>query len=261
MIELWAAAFAMGFLGSLHCVGMCGGLVSAMTMTRSRTWWPGVSVYQLGRITTYLTLGLIAGWLGSFFHDESAISDAQSIISFIAGGLIIVFALHIAGWLPDPFASIAQRITRITGLDKLIRTAATQDKVLPWYSVGLVNGLLPCGLVYAALGLSLTAPSAFHGATIMFVFGLGTVPAMLMVPAIIRAITPQARSKVLKIGVVFLIIIGIFTMLRGTSLGQHEHQHHENNAPMQIAPENNETSHTTHNEHHMHSDSHGAHEH
>ncbi len=227
MTELLAASFAIGFLGSLHCIGMCGGLVTAMTMTRSHTWWPGIISYQFGRITTYTALGLIAGLIGSLFAQDGWLSGAQNILSIFAGMIIIILALHIAGWLPDPFSRLSTRIANATGLSRAINAAATQDTTGPWYSVGILNGLLPCGLVYAGLGLSLTAHASWQGAAAMFVFGLGTVPAMMAVPALMRAVTPAMRGRILKVGAVLLILIGVFTLMRGTTLGKHDHNNHD----------------------------------
>lgn len=227
MIELLVAAFAIGFLGSLHCIGMCGGLVSAMTLSRATTWWPGVISYQIGRITTYVALGLVVGLIGSSFSQASGLNNAQNILSIIAGCLIIILALHIAGWLPDPFSRLSKGISKATGISRWIQAAATQNHTGPWYTVGLLNGLLPCGLVYAGLGLSITSHSAWQGAAVMLVFGLGTLPAMMAVPALMRALSPAMRGKVLKIGAILLIIIGTFTIIRGTALGQHDHNSHE----------------------------------
>ncbi len=232
MMELYAAAFSVGFLGSLHCVGMCGGLVTAMTMTRSETWWPGVITYQIGRITTYAALGLVAGLIGSMFAQDGFLNDAQGILSIVAGTLIVALALHIGGWLPDPLSKVAKRIGSLTGLSTLINKAATQNSIAPWYSVGLANGLLPCGLVYAGIGLSLTTSSAIQGFTAMIAFGIGTIPAMLAVPILMRSITPQARGNIVKLGALILICIGLLTIARGTALGQHDHndpshQHHD----------------------------------
>jgi sulfite exporter TauE/SafE len=227
MIELLAASFAIGFLGSFHCVGMCGGLITAMAMTRSRTWWPGVIVYQFGRITTYAIMGLIAGVIGGLLTQGSWLSEVQNILSIAAGLLIIVFALHIGGWLPDPFAKLSTRIANATGLSRSISAAATQDSATPWLTVGLLNGLLPCGLVYAAISLSLTASTSVLGAATMLSFGLGTVPAMIAAPVLMRSLAPEIRGRVLKFGAIILILIGVFTIVRGTALGQHKHNGHD----------------------------------
>ncbi len=227
MIDLLVAGFTIGFIGSLHCIGMCGGLVGAMTMNRKNTWWPGVTAYQFGRITTYSTLGLLAGLVGSLFVHSENFQDTQAGLSIVAGMLIIILALHIGGWLPDPFARLGKAVSNVTGLSGWLNAAATSDRVSPWYSVGLINGLLPCGLVYAGIGLSLSAASAWKGAIVMFCFGLGTVPAMLFVPILMRAITPTARRHLLKIGAVFLILIGALTIARGTSFGQHKDDQHQ----------------------------------
>lgn len=225
MTEFLTASFAIGLLGSLHCVGMCGGLVTAMGMTRATTWWPGVIAYQIGRVTTYTALGFIVGLIGSLLN-SGWINGIQNSISIVAGVIIILLALHIGGWLPDPFSRLSRRIIAITGFSRFINAAATTDNTAPWYSAGLINGLLPCGLVYAAISLSLTATTVGQGVAGMLLFGLGTVPAMLAVPALMRAVTPAARGRILKTGSVLLIIVGAITLLRGTALGQHSHQEH-----------------------------------
>jgi len=227
MIDLLIAGFTIGFIGSLHCIGMCGGLIGTLTMSRHDPWWPGITAYQFGRITTYSTLGLIAGLAGSIFIHSDNFQNTQTYLSIIAGVLIIILALHIGSWLPDPFARLGKAVSNITGLSRWLNTAATSDHISPWYSVGLINGLLPCGLVYAGIGLSLSVASAWKGAIVMFCFGLGTVPAMLAVPTVMRAITPTARVRLLKLGAVLLILIGALTIARGTFSGEHKGDQHK----------------------------------
>ncbi|ALP52996.1 hypothetical protein Tel_07410 [Candidatus Tenderia electrophaga] len=230
MTELLAAGFAIGFLGSLHCIGMCGGLVAAMGMSRPQTWWPGLISYQLGRLTTYTALGLVAGLIGGVVaHGTAAggLGSVQHMLSIFAGLVIILLALHIGGWLPDPFARFSARLADITGLSRWLPVAAGHDNTGPWYTVGVLNGLLPCGLVYAGLSLSLSAAASWQGALIMFSFGLGTVPAMLAAPALLRSVTPATRGRVLKLGAILLIGIGLVTLLRGTPLGRHDHEAHD----------------------------------
>ena len=201
-----------------------------MSMTRPTTWWPGVIAYQIGRVTTYTTLGLILGLIGSLLHNSTWLGGVQNIISIVAGIIIILLALYIGGWLPDPFSRFSRRITTITGFSRFINAATTTNNTAPWYSAGLINGLLPCGLVYAAISLSLTATTVGQGVAGMLLFGLGTLPAMLAVPALMRAVTPATRGHILKAGAVLLIIVGAITVARGTALGQQMHGEHNGGA-------------------------------
>lgn len=222
MIELFIAAIAIGFFGSLHCVGMCGGLVSALCMARPKLWWPGLLSYQLGRVFTYVILGFIAGLLGSSLGEFSWFKQAQWLITLLAGGLMILFACYLGGWLPDPFSRLTAKISQATGMSYWMKKASSNHRMDAWFVVGALNGLLPCGLVYAGLALSLTVTSPFQGAMLMLLFGLGTVPAMLAVPALLRTMTPAKRGQFLKVAALLLIILGLLTMLRG-NLHQHDH--------------------------------------
>ncbi len=222
MIELFISAIAIGFFGSLHCVGMCGGLVSALCMTRPKLWWPGLLSYQFGRILTYVILGFIAGLLGSSLGEVSWFKQAQWLLTLLAGGLMILFACYLGGWLPDPFSRLTARISQATGMTYWMKKASSSHRLDAWLIAGALNGLLPCGLVYAGLALSLTVNAPFQGALIMLLFGLGTVPAMLAVPALLRKLNPVKRGQFLKIAALLLIGLGIFTMLRG-NLHHHDH--------------------------------------
>jgi len=218
-----AAAFLVGFLGSMHCVGMCGGLVTTLTMSRPKIWWSGLMSYQLGRILTYTFLGLLAGMIGMVITQVSWFADMQRILTMLAGVLMIVFGLNLAGWLPDPFVKIMASLTKVMGLTHWVHTATTSRMPMSWLMVGLFNGLLPCGLVYAGLALSLTTQNIALSAGMMFAFGLGTVPAMMFVPIVLKSASPKTRSLVLKIAAILLIIMGMITMVRGSSLMHHMH--------------------------------------
>jgi len=227
--ELLAAAFLVGFLGSMHCVGMCGGLITALSMSRSRIWWPGLMGYQTGRIVTYTLLGLMIGILGMALAQTTWFSGAQQGLTVLAGILMIVFGLALAGWLPDPLARGMASVTRMIGLSRWIQAASSSRMPMSWFMVGLFNGLLPCGLVYAGLALSLTAGSLALAAAMMFAFGLGTVPAMTIVPWVLKSASPAMRGHVLKTAAVLLIGLGILTMLRG---GEWMHSMHDSHQSM-----------------------------
>ena len=217
-MELIFAAFLVGFLGSMHCVGMCGGLVTTLTMSRSKIWWSGLVSYQIGRTLTYTFFGLIAGMIGMAITQVDWFADIQRGLTIFAGVLMIIFGLNLAGWLPDPFVSMMTKFTKLIGLTKWIHAATTSRMPMSWLMVGLFNGLLPCGLVYAGLALSLTSGSIGLSASMMFAFGLGTMPAMMIAPVVLKSASPKTRGWVLKVAAILLVGIGIFTMIRGSAV-------------------------------------------
>jgi len=222
------AAFLVGFLGSMHCVGMCGGLVTTLTMSRPKIWWSGLMSYQLGRIATYTFLGLLAGMIGMAITQVSWFAGMQRGLTIFAGILMIVFGLNLAGWLPDPFVKMMAKFTRLIGLTRWVQAATSSRMPMSWLMVGLFNGLLPCGLVYAGLALSLTSGNIALSAAMMFAFGLGTVPAMTLVPVVLKSASPKTRGWVLKIAALLLVAMGLFTMIRGSDLMM-RNMHHMGN--------------------------------
>ncbi|MBF0282460.1 MAG: sulfite exporter TauE/SafE family protein, partial [Zetaproteobacteria bacterium] len=171
------AAWLMGFLGSLHCVGMCGGLVGALNMQRATTWWPGLWAYQCGRIVVYSSLGMLVALLGVGLKSLPFFAQIQTGVMVFAGLMMIAFALNLGGWMADPFAQLASKLMVRLGFGRLMAAVSKGKGVRPWFAIGLMNGLLPCGLVYAALSATLMAPSLWHAGLWMTFFGLGTVPA------------------------------------------------------------------------------------
>ncbi|MDQ6955644.1 MAG: sulfite exporter TauE/SafE family protein [Mariprofundaceae bacterium] len=210
---LWM--FVMGFMGSLHCVGMCGGLITAISMSAKKTWWFGLFTYQLGRITTYAILGLILGFTGLALHDLGG-DIIQRFITILAGSLMIIFALNLGGWLPDPVQRLSSWVTRKTGLMQLANSLAKHARLRGWYALGLVNGLLPCGLVYAALAMGIATGNAIHASLMMASFGLGTIPAMMFVPSILQKMSPVFRLNTLRVAAFFMMVLGAITILRST---------------------------------------------
>ncbi|MDX8392775.1 MAG: sulfite exporter TauE/SafE family protein [Mariprofundaceae bacterium] len=205
----------MGFLGSLHCIGMCGGLVAALSLTRPAIWWRGLITYQTGRVATYSLLGVLAG-LGGMGLVEITGAWLQRGLAFIAGFAMILFALNLGGWLPDPLARITQAANQRLGLTRLVRDAAQRARAQGWLLLGMANGLLPCGLVYAALAMALAAADVWHAWLMMLFFGFGTVPAMLFAPLLLNKLSAGWRGRLLKFAAIMVIALGVLTMLRGT---------------------------------------------
>lgn len=210
---LWM--FVMGFMGSLHCVGMCGGLVTAVSMGAKKTRWTGLFVYQVGRISTYAMLGLTLGFTGLALHEFGG-DLIQRAITILAGLLMIIFALNLGGWLPDPVQRLSVWVSRKIGLLQLVSKLATHARLRGWYALGLVNGLLPCGLVYAALAMGIATGYASHASLMMISFGLGTIPAMMFVPSILQKMSPMLRLNTLRIAALCMMILGLLTILRST---------------------------------------------
>lgn len=169
--SLGAAALA-GFVGSPHCMGMCGGFAMACGGGRRGVAW------HAGRLTTYGVLGGLAGAFGAALPGPSWVAAAVSTV------LLIWFAGALAGLVPEP-------TLRIPGVSALAGRAARGNGFGPGYLLGLATGLLPCGLVYAALAIPVASGSPLVGALSMVAFGLGTAPALV-------AMTLGARRLVLR---------------------------------------------------------------
>jgi len=228
MFNTLTTSFLIGILGSMHCAGMCGGLVTTLSMGRSRVWVTGLMAYQFGRISTYTLLGMIAGIIGSVITGIAWFSQAQFYLSILAGIMMITFGLHIAGWMPDPFTRIISRFYKFTGLGQWVATARTSTNPASWYFVGALNGLLPCGLVYAALSLNLAVGNPVRSSVGMFLFGLGTIPSMMLVPVIFQKLTTKIRARTIKVAAMLVVLVGVVTMLRGTGLMHHLMHHNMN---------------------------------
>jgi sulfite exporter TauE/SafE len=173
MIGFLSAAFVAGLVGSPHCVGMCGGFAVLCGERVSDTL-----LWHLGRMTTYALLGALAGAFGSLIPGPSWVAAVVSL------GLMLWFAAGLAGLVPEPrFA--------IPGLAKLGAAAGKNAHPGMRYLFGIVTGFLPCGLVYATLGIAVATGAPATGAAAMAVFGLGTAPLLSAVALGLRRIVAR----------------------------------------------------------------------
>jgi len=213
MISSMLLMLLLGLMGSLHCVGMCGGLITAVSMGRPTICHLNLLLYQVGRVTSYAALGLLVGISGVALHHLGG-DLLQRMLALVAGIIMLTFALNLVGWLPDPLRRFTQWASRISGLAQLARHASEQGRSGSWYRLGIANGLLPCGLVYAALSLALAANSAYLAMLMMVAFGLGTIPAMMLLPALLHTMTPLLRSRTMKAAALLIGVMGLITMFR-----------------------------------------------
>lgn len=209
--------FSMGLLGGLHCIGMCGGLVGALALGRPGIWWSGLAVYQLGRVTSYMLLGLVAGLAGlSLLHVWGA--SMQSLLALLAGIVMLLFGLNLAGLMPDVLARATNKVATVLGLSRLAYELSRHGRLHGWFTLGMANGFLPCGLVYSALSLALESGQVGMAVGMMGAFGLGTLPAMMLAPMLLRKGAPELRGKLLRIAGLLLCLVGFMTLLRGLNV-------------------------------------------
>jgi sulfite exporter TauE/SafE len=175
-----ASALVLGFFGSVHCLGMCGGIAAALGQALPDQSAGGrllsASVYSFGRVTSYVAAGAIVGFFGETFTSWTGLTVG---LRLLAGLLIVGFGLHVAGWW-NGLAEI-ERIGLVVWrrLSPLARRIGPPDRVWKTFALGMVWGWLPCGLVYAALIGAAATGHAVSGAVFMACFGLGTLPALL----------------------------------------------------------------------------------
>lgn len=176
------SAFVVGLLGGVHCAGMCGGIVGALSFGLSPTAsrWPILLAYNAGRISSYTLAGAIMGALGFYFSGLLPVQTAQRFLLSLAGLFLILMGLYLAGWW-----SALARIEQVGGvlwrkIEPLGRGLLPVRLARQGYLLGLLWGWLPCGLVYSALVWTVSAGGALEGASLMLAFGLGTLPNLLL---------------------------------------------------------------------------------
>ena len=210
-MEMWTA-FILGFLGSLHCAGMCGPLVLALSATGSSkaSCLLGRVVNNLGRITTYGFLGMIFSLLGRTL----AVAGLQRWVSLIAGVAVII------AWVASSRYAVTTPLLRAVGWLKAGQANLLQQRTFKsLFFLGVLNGFLPCGLVYAACAGAVAAGGFLRGVEYMIVFGLGTVPMMLGIGFVGKKLLLMIRFRFQKLIPTALVVLGMLLILRGMSLG------------------------------------------
>jgi sulfite exporter TauE/SafE len=185
----WISAFLLGLMGAPHCAGMCGGIVAALSLNIQRPLEGSnnglltVLIYNMGRLSSYTIAGMLTGGISAIASHLLFVHQAQLAIKAAAVLFMLLLGLYISGWW-----SLLSRLETMGGrIWKRIEPLARKFipiKTLPSaYLVGLVWGWLPCGLVYTGLIYSATAGGVLQGGLLMLFFGLGTLPAMLLMGA------------------------------------------------------------------------------
>ncbi len=219
----YVTALLMGLLGGVHCVGMCGGIVTALSMGietpnvgKQKNSRPDVLIllgYNFGRIASYVLLGLIAGGLGSLAMDLTGLQQIRVSLQFISVLVMFAMGLYLAGWWYG-----LSKIERI-GLGVWKRIEPLGRKLIPVRNplsavmLGGVWGWLPCGLVYSMLVWAITAADPVKGALIMLAFGLGTLPNLLLMGVFAAKIGAYLKqSKVRQLAGVLVIALACWQL-------------------------------------------------
>lgn len=209
---------AGGLLGSGHCIGMCGGFVLTLggQAANPRQNFLRQAVYALGRVSVYALAGAFVGF-GSWRLGQGMLSivNLQAVLALLAGVLLILEGLSSAGLVRRPFAAIGG-CPGASGFAALLR-APTWSAI---FVAGLVNGMLPCGLVYAYLALAASAGDLFQGAAVMALFGLGTMPAMILTGLSGSLLTLRWRQRIFRLAAWCMILTGALAVWRGASAFQ-----------------------------------------
>jgi uncharacterized protein len=210
-MEIWTA-FLLGLVGSAHCAGMCGPLALALPGSGGApsSFFAGRLLYNAGRVCTYMLLGACFGLLGKAF----VIAGLQRWLSVTAGAAILLFLVA-----PSPTGSGGWPGKAVNALKTRLGRLFSRGAMRALFVIGLLNGLLPCGLVYAACGAAMAAGDAFSGACYMAAFGLGTAPMMLAVSLSGAKLQLALRLKLLRLIPFALALTGSLLVLRGLGLG------------------------------------------
>jgi sulfite exporter TauE/SafE len=229
MMELgYASALGLGLAGAGHCLGMCGGIAAALNLGGPRS--PAVTLaYHAGRIGSYTVLGALLG-----FAAGSIDINAWTIgLRYLAGIMLIGMGLYVADWwrgmglLERAGARLWRPVQRLSSRWLPVRRWPQA------FALGLCWGLMPCGLIYSSLAWAATAQHAPTSALMMFLFGLGTLPAMLATSYGAQGVQGFLRKRGLKLLIALLLIAaGAWTLYITAAHAGHGAGHPANGAPM-----------------------------
>jgi sulfite exporter TauE/SafE len=210
------SAFVLGLISSLHCIAMCGPIAMMLPVDHQNEAKKisQIVTYNLGRLTAYATIGLIFGLLGRGFF----LAGLQQKMSVFIGIIMIIVVL-----IPEKVFSkynFSKPVYKI--ISKVKSSLGNQFKKRTYkslFTIGLLNGFLPCGMVYVALFGAIAMQSASFGVLYMILYGLGTVPLMTIVVYVHSLIKLPFRNKIQKAIPYVAIVIGVLFILRGLGLG------------------------------------------
>jgi sulfite exporter TauE/SafE len=211
MSELLGAMFLLGLASGLHCVGMCGGLVTAFSPRGN------LLLFNAGRLTSYASGGAAAGALGSVAAYSGLALSAQTALFVLANVVLVLVGLHIAG-----FGSVVRKM-EVIGLPvwRRVQPLAQKFSGKNSFLAGAAWGFIPCGLVYGALAAAIFAGSPARGAAAMAAFGLGTLPWLLAAGALAARLRVRFSARAFRLAAGGLVLgFGVWGLARTAAISE-----------------------------------------
>lgn len=225
-----ALAFITGLISSFgHCLGMCGGIVAIYSARQTAqakadgkepgvlTRIAGLVPVHLGRITTYTIFGTVIGFAGSLLNQAGGLVGWQGAFSILVGLAMFLVSLSLMGILP-PIETALVSFTQGASPMAKMRGLFSKRSFLASWTLGVLWGFLPCGLVFAMLVLAARTQSAWGGALTMLAFGLGTIPTLLGFGLVANLLGPKLRGGLQSFAAVLIMLFAIQTILRGLAV-------------------------------------------
>ncbi len=216
--SIYITAFIVGFLGGVHCLGMCGGIVGALTFNLKPavqlSWWrtlPYQLVYNSGRISSYVVVGALFGFLGASITSLAQFLPAQQILQTVAGIFMIVLGLYLGGWWNGVVAVERAGTGAWQKIQPLAQKLIPVKNLPQAWAYGFVWGWIPCGLVYSMLIMALSSGGATEGAMVMLAFGLGTLPNLMLMGVFAFYFTRLSQTTwVRQLAGISVILMGLW---------------------------------------------------
>lgn len=205
-------ALLMGLAGSLHCAGMCGPIIWVMPFNfmQGIRKWIGIASYHFARISVYALLAIVLHSFRSFFNPQ-----VQQIISIVLGSVLLLIGL--ISFMPS--SRIKFNLPWTEYIKKHIGRFIANPSIGTLFITGVLNGLLPCGLVYMALAASVTSADTLNAAVLMYAFGLGTMPMLVGLTIVKNRMIFIKLNHIRKIVPITMFVIGSLFVIRGMNLG------------------------------------------
>ena len=231
------SAFTMGLMGAGHCMGMCGGIATALSFGARQAshrsalaMLPIVSAYNVGRLASYVAAGALFGWIGSLGWSLLTPDDAARYSRYIGFGFMVALGLYLTGWWQGLayLERLGSRVwRRIEPLGRRFLPVQRPDQAA---MVGIVWGWLPCGMVYTGLSWALASGGPLQGAYIMLAFGAGTLPALMTMGLGGSWLSGWLKNPAVRTtaGIMVLILAGILLFYQP---GHHHHSDQPSSKP------------------------------